>query len=442
MMRIFRDFFILVILLGPYASYAKKQKASFNLDLSTLNFAQASQVEGVNLQAETYGAYSYTGDRLSFGVSGGLFLASYPDVNFQVPELFFSYKVSDETEFSFGRKLIKDSVLLDSDWGLSLLQSSFRTEPFRPQLQGLTGVHYNYTASKFFMYGLLSPVFIPDQNNSLQMSNGEITSDNPFAYIPPGEIDLNGNRTELNYNVENDSVPDLLSAIQFGGAMGFDFDDVRVSAFYYNRPSRQLSYAIEARGSNNTGDEVVVNADVKPQFLREHFYGLQAILDWSPGFVTKHGAYGVVIDDSRLRDEPSYQTQVDDYFIFTNSIGFRVGNKGNIKASHVYFDRREIPNRNANTYIDFNKYIHGSALKLEADYKASLKLVFSGRALLDYENEGVLLESGLNYRYRKNVSLWSRLQILQDLDNQRDSGSIFERFEGLDSFRVGASFVF
>ncbi len=439
MKRFFRlAAFLILPLVSVSNSYADS-KAALDLKFSSFSYADSSTSEGLNFQAETHLLHKWNSGKLSTGISAGLFLASYPDFNFQIPEAFVSYKLTENSNFSFGRKMPAEGLYVDSEWGLSVLQSSFRMEPLRPEMQGLTGLHYHYKASKFFMYGLFSPFFIPDQTQSLDQNGDSISSDNPWASLPPQFVDLNGSRSVLNYEVENDSLPDLLSKLQFGGSMGFDFDNIRVSAFYYHKPSRQLSYKVEAQGTNE-GSEVVVNAQVTPQFLREHLYGLQAKLDWYPNFTTTHGAYGTLINDDDLDQNEDYQTSVNDYFIFSNSLSFR-WKKGSLRASHIHFNSREIKNEEQ-VVIDFNRFIHGSSIKLGGTYKVKAKSKIKADILYDYENQGIALNSGLEYKYDRKLSFWSELQILHDLDSKESSNSIFERFEGLDSIRLGAKFVF
>lgn len=437
-MKLIWLYFTFVLILFGQFSYARSSH-EMKLNFSNGQFAEAGDGFANEVsEGEIFSSHIWeSSDRKWFGkLSLGAQVFSFPDWNFQASEAYLDYRYDSKLNFSIGRAFLDSPFLLDSYWGLSVLQSSSRMEAFQTDLQGLTGFHAKFSEGKFFGHFLLSPLFIPEQGPGVDRENGRVTSENPWFAAPPEQVSLEGSLININYGFQNDSIPDLILDHQFGGLLGFKSDDVEVYASYFNRPSRHLSFLVDPRlVANNDGE---LSANIQPVFLREHVFSIQGEMQWNKNLKTNHGAYAMVWDRNLNVDNFNYRTEINDYFFVSNSFNFN-WNELILDIGHLYSSARQSDDSDFET-LEYRRFIYGSAVKLGANYKFDRALKFGLEALYAYEQEGGFLRGRVDYRMVGRALIWLESMFIHDFNQNEVSGSSFEDFDGLDYVKVGVTF--
>jgi hypothetical protein len=174
---------------------------------------------------------------------GGSFSANVEnDTNVEVPEAYISYG-SQNSQISVGRKKEAWS-LLDSAWGLGLWQPLDRYDALRPTEQGLTGVFLNYGTDQFKVVLFGSTVFIPEQDPSFQLQNGQFSSTNPWFSPPANTAVLFNQPTPIRYDIDTPSVGSVINHPSAGialraGELGKNGFYAQVA--YMHKPQNQLA---------------------------------------------------------------------------------------------------------------------------------------------------------------------------------------------------------
>ena len=174
---------------------------------------------------------------------GGSFSANVEnDTNVEVPEAYISYD-SPKSQIALGRKKEAWS-LLDSSWGLGLWQPLDRYDALRPTEQGLTGVFVNYGGPSFKVILFGSTVFIPEQDPSFRLQNGQFTSTNPWFSPPANTAMIYNSPTPIRYDINTPSVGSVIDHPSLG--MAVRMGDLGKNGFYaqmayMRKPQNQLA---------------------------------------------------------------------------------------------------------------------------------------------------------------------------------------------------------
>lgn len=131
-----------------------------------------------------------------------------------LPELYTSI-VGTNSTYALGRKLEFWSTL-DSEWNLGLWQGQFTIDALRPAEQGLTGIFYKHTNSKFQILTFVTPMFIPSMGPAVKESRGGLKANRWFR-SPSENFQVAGQDTRLLYSINTEDVQKLLA--NPGGAL-------------------------------------------------------------------------------------------------------------------------------------------------------------------------------------------------------------------------------
>ena len=163
----------------------------------------------------------------------------------KAPQFYYSLGKVGESSITMGRVLL-DWSYGDDFWNLGLVQPLFTWNEARPEAQGLTGIflkvplHRGGVELSFFA----SPLFLPGQGPSYQLTNGQFLSSNPWFSEPVNVVTLSGGeRVELNFQIDLPKVQDVVQQISTGFLLGTPQHKkgFLFNGFYLSKPRNELS---------------------------------------------------------------------------------------------------------------------------------------------------------------------------------------------------------
>jgi len=423
---------------------------SGRVDLATVSFANENNQSGdaeavlnLNYKFET----SLKNKGWNFELESDIFAASYPDFAFSVPEarLFYATK---ETEASIGRKKIDNINFLDEDWNLGVQTAFFRMDPFRPVEQGLTGLNYQIKTEQVFLEFFASPIFVPDQSPNLNVKgDGGISSNNPWVILPPERLELTtGGVLEIDYNLVEDSLPELLGQYQLGGRFGINLRDLSILGMYYNRPSRQLDFAVTAKVESGE-DEGFINVQARPLFSREHFYGVQVKSTWMNKLTVKNGFYGIIQQSNSEAEEARFQTSKYDYFFISTGVEYEFSN-AKLSLKHLLTNKKQVKDDDK-FYFETSRFLFENAVAAEISDLRWRTFYFKSGAVYSYKEKTAQLYLRAEKMMRSGFSVYGYFNLINDFNRENLSSDNpeltplgMQRYAALDNVRVGVSYVF
>lgn len=393
------------------------------------------------------GEYKYNkklNDHFSFKSHFAAFAATYPETTFSVPEFEITYKNGD-TELALGRVQLEDSIFLDEDWRLGLQSAFVRMDPFRPQKQGLTGLFYKIKTEQLFIEFFGSPLFIPDQGPSIDVAqSGSVRTDNPWAFLPPERLLLStGADLSLQYKLVEDSLPELLSEYQFGGRFKIKTKDLSLMGMYYNKPSRQLSFALDAKLESGG----MINVEGRPLFSREHFYGLQAESYWFKKLKVKNGFYGLVHQEDK-ESSSRFQSANYDYFFATMSFEYDFDHFST-KLKYLFSNRKQNIEEDV-VYFETSRFLFENAFGLEFSNLRWKRLSSQVGFVYAHKEEASQFYMDASWNFTEAFALFANMSLVHRFSDEDDSStetvtfssSGLSQYAALDNIQLGVQYVF
>ena len=174
--------------------------------------------------------------------------------------------------FKVGRA--KDSwSLADREWKLGVVEPVMRSRPLDPQTQGLIGLFLEADFSGFRGVLFASPIFLPEQGPSYEITNGQIVSQDPWFQRPPSYVKIFDNHPEeqINYNIKKPGESQVVLQKEFGGMIQSprEYPWFFQSSYLY-KPNNQI--ALTYRGYKDLSAAQIdrVNVDILPQVFYHH----------------------------------------------------------------------------------------------------------------------------------------------------------------------------
>ena len=394
-------------------------------------------------QKETYKNYAVT-QGFNYAFDADLYAVSYFDYQFTLPEAYLSYGHGSNL-FVLGRKNPNTRLYIDEVWSLGVDQAFQRINPFQPIQQGRLAFSYVLKSESVVLETFFSPFSVPDQGAVYEYSNGMVGSDSPWAVLPPLQIESKEIGTfNFKYDILNDSVPDILSNMQYGINFSVISKYLKVAGFYYNKTAKQFGFEVDPLLNPDKVSEV--NLETSPFLAREHIFGVQLKSRWLDGLEVTNGFYSLAVDSSEVDPEVKYQTELNDYFFITTGLHMDF-DWAKFTLAHLHRSKRSFKLGEDVSYFQINRFLHGSAIKVmltDVHYK---RWGFSTDVLFATQDRGLNGIFKLTYDVKKNFQITSQLNIIQDLNDEssfesRLSETNFFRFSPLDNFRFGVNYVF
>lgn len=235
--------------------------------------------------------------------------------NYSLQEAYVSYKNANY-DLYIGRKTL-DWNENEKYWSLGYLNSLQAFTLLSTEEEGVTGIHFNQRRGEFEYDILLSYLFIPQVNPSVDFKNGEVHSKSEWMRLPPTSTVINGTQVPIYYKVKDYQYSKILLNKSLGFNLKYKYHNGIFSAFAIYKPENKLRINAEAYYDNVVLNKVVVEAD--PTVNHHAYYGVQ----WSQAFgdVKVKGGLSYVDPNAKLgKDIPifdinnSRKTFDSDYF--------------------------------------------------------------------------------------------------------------------------------
>lgn len=182
--------------------------------------------------------------------------------NYLVKELYGSYKFSEETKLTVGRKKYDWSVL-DSYWLTSIWQPNFAIDLLRPEEQGLFGFFMDYKRDNVEFVGFATPVFIPSIGPEIREEGGSLVSDSRWYRRPSNNYNFNDRINSVTYKLSIPDIQELLvkPGMGFSGRVGDKEVGPWITTSFGYKPMNQL---LLKRQNYKVIDQDQVDVKVKP----------------------------------------------------------------------------------------------------------------------------------------------------------------------------------
>lgn len=286
-MRILIGFF--VALLGRCA-IAAEPGGLFNLGLKQTryfgerqSYAQSSNYSfldaGLNLQPSSPG-FQYKFNPIAqaaLGIKDEFYLG--------VPEAFIQPRLGDGFNLVIGRQK-RTWSRLDEEFNLGVWQPQLRWDYLEPKQQGLIGVFFDITFSDSFRLTLMtSPVFLPDQGPTYQLTNGQFSSHNRWFSQPQSRVALFSDSgvspgTPLYFQIDRPAEEQVIMNPTFAASFAFQMS----SQFWTNlnyayKPQNQLHLGVECANCLNISGSQDVTVVIHPEVIKHHVVTLESGYD-------------------------------------------------------------------------------------------------------------------------------------------------------------------
>lgn len=200
-----------------------------------------------------------------------LYFQDNNSLNYSVQEAYVQYK-SDSYKITLGRKIL-DWNQNEKYWGLGYLNANQAFTLLSDEEEGLMGLHLTKTSDPVEFDLLLSYLFIPQMNPSMQVKDGTVKSRSEWARLPPKYAVISGQVEPIYYKVYPVSVSNVVFNKSLGGNIKYKWAKGGVSAFAIYKPENKLRSNAVAYYDNAVHKQPVVEAD--PTVNHHAYYGVQ-----------------------------------------------------------------------------------------------------------------------------------------------------------------------
>lgn len=207
-----RFFLVVSVSLLARNLWASSFEPYFDLSLLGDFYATSSEsdLNNVQLQGRFKLLSQKETSKVYFDLGAGVLVGKSAENYFILPQAYVSLQKSEQFEFTVGR-IIKNYSELDTYWQMGDVMPLFRWDAARPETQGLAGVFTSYKPTRHIQWDFFTSfLYLPTQGPSFRISDGKLTSGNPWFYPPADILELSGTPFDLNYSVNTPDISDIV----------------------------------------------------------------------------------------------------------------------------------------------------------------------------------------------------------------------------------------
>ncbi|MBC98647.1 MAG: hypothetical protein CME63_12930 [Halobacteriovoraceae bacterium] len=201
-------------------------------------------------------------------------------------EMYLQYKSTDESRYTFGRIRL-DWHPNEAYWQLNHFQNTQGFRLMDTNLEGITGFHYAHKDSVFRLEFFLSYLYIPALNPSVDVENGNVSSNVDWYKQPPKRTIITGSEVDIFYSLDVPEYRDVLFQKSLGLKItpywGNRQSGGEASFFAIYKPERNLRVNAEAYYDPDI-NKVAVNAN--PIVNHHVILGYDLRLHWGQSEMT------------------------------------------------------------------------------------------------------------------------------------------------------------
>jgi hypothetical protein len=369
----------------------------------------------------------------------------------KAPQLYYRQGAIDSPyHVTVGRALF-DWSHGDEFWNMGITQPIFKWNEARPETQGLTGLFLGGPIIKdaLELNIFWSPLFIPTQGPSFEVSNGNLTSSNPWFNDPVEVLVLAGNeRADLNYEIQYPNAIDVIDQTSYGARLstpqnkkGFLFN-----AFYLNKPRNDLILPFEGalNLSTFTGDISVI-----PRVARHQVTG--ADLGWN--FARMKSVVSWVNEADIDYDIPDGTTFpiLPDQNIFSFVNLFRLTKTQRLWLAYINVDREPtqigglFSGSQISTFANRNRFEEAARVKWEG-LMFKKKGIYKVKASMAYNqslaNDNIWISTDIKWALYKGVEVFSQCDFFGGSEETIIGNDFMSTYQNNDRCFLGGHYAF
>ena len=225
--------------------------------------------------------YRFTTSSFKTDLSFELYFADR-SMNYSVGEAYYYFSYYD-LDFSIGRKIL-DWSSNERFWGNNYLNSRRNFTLLDTKREGLLGLHHSSRMPGNFSYDIFFSYFhVPTMNPSVDIKNGQVSSDSEWVALPPTHTSIYGVQMPISYYLNRPKLKDLIFKKSLGGRLSYHWDiqdgrqPGRLSAYGIYKPENSLRINAEA-GYNYQQEEI--SAVANPIVNHHTVLGLSAVQEF------------------------------------------------------------------------------------------------------------------------------------------------------------------
>lgn len=387
----------------------------------------------------------FTDDMLKMDIEGAVAFGA-PLLNYlNITEIYFQTKPSENEKLVIGRKLMNWNEL-DRRWNFGLWQPLFQWNPLSPQQQGLSGLFWQADREFYSVTMFASPIFIPNQGPTFEISNGTFVRGNPWFRRPPESVRIFQEVTDVDYNFERPDETQVVFQTSYGAKLTFgNPDEALAQMSYMYKPSNELALGYSGLLDTSKLRGVV---DLKPQVFFHSLSGLD--LSHKVGYF-RYGISGVYdrpqkdleFDEKWTHPEFQDATLVSPFveLIFKSTTI-------SLQSINIYGGEvREVGDMASTDRAPLTmRYPFQQAVKISMDnrflLKSNRRLTSHASYTMSTQNDFEYIQWMMNYRFNSLWSGFSELELVRAGELTAQNQNEVAQYKNLDRFMVGAAYVF
>ncbi len=386
-----------------------------------------------------------TDDMLKMDIDGAVAFGAPLLNSLNITEIYFQTKPSENEKLFIGRKLMNWNEL-DRRWDFGLWQPLFQWNPLSPQQQGLSGLFWQADREFYSVTMFASPLFIPNQGPTFEISNGVFVRGNPWFRRPPESVRIFQEVTDVDYNFERPQETQVVFQTSYGAKLNFgNPEEAFAQMSYMYKPSNELALGYSGLLDTSKLRGVV---DLKPQVFFHSLGGLD--LSHKMGYF-RYGLSGVY-------DRPQKDLEFDGKWTYPQfqdatlvspfvELIFKTTTIS-LQGIHIYGGEvREVGDMASADRAPLTmRYPFQQAVKVSMDNRFLLKnnrrLTSHASYTMSAQNDFEYIQWMLNYRLSSLWSGFSELELVRAGELTAKNQNEIAQYKNLDRFMVGAAYVF
>jgi hypothetical protein len=371
---------------------------------------------------------------------------------YAAPEVYAGYGTKN-LNVTLGRK-IDNYSFADEYFNFGLIQPYFTNDFLNFRTNGLTGLSLHHHQGSFGFNIGYNPVFLPNQAPQVKIENGDVSTTNRWATVPPQQIRLGDENREIIYAIQDYNISDVVNNPGYIANMYFGENKARplISATYARQPINDIALSREAFADIATFHGNVI---LNPVVLNHQVYAADLNVD----VASLKMSLSYLGDKPENKPAKELETMQDlaPLSIVSAYIGYdlssAIGQKMEVYAAAANITGGEIRDLNSNGQAGSVNYASSRTLfkrpvkvgaKGEIFYIQNRAFNADVNVTYDQQLKGSLLSAVFSYAVTKTVNLNAGVDVL-GVENEASTSSdsnFLEQNKANDRVMAGVNYVF
>ena len=367
----------------------------------------------------------------------------------KAPQIYYRMGKRNEMRLTVGRAL-HDWSFADDNWDMGLTQPLFKWNQARPEEQGLFGVFFTYPIlkNKFEFTAFASPIFVPSQGPSYELTNGKITSSNPWFNEPVQVLDLSGNKVDLSFDVDVPKAQDVLLQESYGlqFATPQNKRDFLLNVFALDKPRNDLVLPFQGQLNLTTLDGDI---SIQPVVPRHQVIGTD--IGWN--FRRFKTTFSYLYESKVEYDAPegTFFPIIPEQHIYSVDQLIRISRNQRISFAYIKVDRNEnqiggdTTGAQVTAFAARNRFEEAARvkwqsllLKRKGVYRINTSLAYTQSLFRD----NAWISTDIRWSINKGLEAYSQCDFFGGSENQIEALDFISTYQNNDRCLIGGHYAF